>query len=75
MSDLVTIPHPVKFLCGGTSGMLATCVVQPLDLAKTRMQCIRQEKYSAIWNDDGSKNSRFVQKIAEHKSMLSYFQI
>jgi len=27
-----------QFLFGGLSGMLATCVVQPLDLVKTRMQ-------------------------------------
>jgi len=33
-----TIPKPVKFLFGGTSGMFATCFVQPLDLVKTRMQ-------------------------------------
>jgi solute carrier family 25 oxoglutarate transporter 11 len=28
----------MQFLFGGLSGMLATCVVQPLDLVKTRMQ-------------------------------------
>ena len=34
----MTIPKSSKFLLGGTSGMLATCVTQPLDLIKTRMQ-------------------------------------
>ena len=38
MSELVPIPKSFKFLLGGTSGMLATCVTQPLDLIKTRMQ-------------------------------------
>lgn len=33
-----TIPNPIKFLNGGLSGMAATCVVQPLDLVKNRMQ-------------------------------------
>lgn len=33
-----SIPKPIKFLFGGTSGMFATCFVQPLDLVKTRMQ-------------------------------------
>jgi len=33
-----TIPKPVKFLFGGSAGMVATCFVQPLDLVKTRMQ-------------------------------------
>jgi len=33
-----TIPNSIKFLIGGLSGMGATCVVQPLDLVKNRMQ-------------------------------------
>ncbi|CAH2044183.1 unnamed protein product, partial [Iphiclides podalirius] len=32
------IPNSLKFLFGGLAGMAATCVVQPLDLIKTRMQ-------------------------------------
>ncbi|XP_053611048.1 mitochondrial 2-oxoglutarate/malate carrier protein-like [Plodia interpunctella] len=32
------IPNILKFAFGGSSGMLATCIVQPLDLIKTRMQ-------------------------------------
>ncbi|XP_013195544.1 mitochondrial 2-oxoglutarate/malate carrier protein-like [Amyelois transitella] len=32
------IPNALKFAFGGLSGMAATCVVQPLDLIKTRMQ-------------------------------------
>lgn len=34
----MTVPNAVKFLFGGLSGMGATCVVQPLDLVKNRMQ-------------------------------------
>ncbi|XP_034936952.1 mitochondrial 2-oxoglutarate/malate carrier protein-like [Chelonus insularis] len=33
-----TVPNAIKFLIGGTSGMAATCFVQPLDLIKNRMQ-------------------------------------
>ncbi|KAM3957922.1 mitochondrial 2-oxoglutarate/malate carrier protein-like [Aphomia sociella] len=32
------IPNALKFAFGGLAGMSATCVVQPLDLIKTRMQ-------------------------------------
>ncbi|KAK2727263.1 mitochondrial 2-oxoglutarate/malate carrier protein-like [Artemia franciscana] len=32
------MPSYVKFLFGGLSGMAATCVVQPMDLVKNRMQ-------------------------------------
>lgn len=37
---VVTVPDYVKFLFGGLAGMGATCVVQPLDLIKNRMQLI-----------------------------------
>ncbi|KAM3177036.1 hypothetical protein ACTXT7_005293 [Hymenolepis weldensis] len=32
------VPKYMKFVLGGSAGMMATCVVQPLDLVKTRMQ-------------------------------------
>lgn len=32
------VPNGLKFAFGGLAGMAATCVVQPLDLIKTRMQ-------------------------------------
>jgi len=38
MGDQATIPKSVKFLFGGSAGMMATCFVQPLDLVKNRMQ-------------------------------------
>jgi len=31
-------PKWVQFVLGGLSGMMATCIVQPIDLIKTRMQ-------------------------------------
>lgn len=37
-SDKQQQPIWVSFLNGGLSGMAATCVVQPVDLIKTRMQ-------------------------------------
>ncbi|CAI5441921.1 unnamed protein product [Caenorhabditis angaria] len=37
-SKEATIPNSVKFAFGGTAGMGATLVVQPLDLVKNRMQ-------------------------------------
>ncbi|XP_074108607.1 mitochondrial 2-oxoglutarate/malate carrier protein [Cotesia typhae] len=38
-----TVPNSIKFLIGGTSGMAATCFVQPLDLIKNRMQLSGQK--------------------------------
>jgi len=38
MSNEKPIPNSIKFLFGGLAGMGATCIVQPLDLIKTRMQ-------------------------------------
>lgn len=35
-----TVPDYVKFVIGGLAGMGATCVVQPIDLLKNRMQLI-----------------------------------
>lgn len=34
----VQLPKPLQFAFGGIAGMAATCVVQPIDLIKTRMQ-------------------------------------
>lgn len=40
-----TIPNGMKFVFGGSAGMLATCFVQPLDLVKTRMQvCVVSDR-------------------------------
>ncbi|XP_002160691.1 mitochondrial 2-oxoglutarate/malate carrier protein isoform X1 [Hydra vulgaris] len=38
MTSETSIPSYVRFLMGGTAGMAATCIVQPMDLVKTRMQ-------------------------------------
>ncbi|KHJ43859.1 hypothetical protein D918_05912 [Trichuris suis] len=46
-----TIPNGLKFVFGGTAGMLATCFVQPFDLVKNRMQLA--EKETAIRRSSG----------------------
>ncbi|KAJ8983645.1 hypothetical protein NQ317_019564 [Molorchus minor] len=38
VKEVKTIPNGLKFVFGGTAGMLATMFVQPLDLIKNRMQ-------------------------------------
>lgn len=38
MGEKKDVPKYMKFVFGGTAGMLASCVVQPLDLIKNRMQ-------------------------------------
>ncbi|XP_003695095.1 mitochondrial 2-oxoglutarate/malate carrier protein [Apis florea] len=38
MSNQKSVSTSINFLFGGTAGMAATCVVQPLDLIKNRMQ-------------------------------------
>lgn len=39
------IPNGVKFLFGGMAGIGATCIVQPLDLVKTRMQIATNKEH------------------------------
>ena len=40
-----SIPNGMKFMFGGSSGMLAACFVQPLELVKNRMQvCIISDR-------------------------------
>ncbi|CAH0564785.1 unnamed protein product [Brassicogethes aeneus] len=45
MGSQEKIPNGIKFLFGGSAGMLATCFVQPLDLVKTRMQTATTKEY------------------------------
>ncbi|XP_026318425.1 mitochondrial 2-oxoglutarate/malate carrier protein-like [Hyposmocoma kahamanoa] len=40
------VPNALKFAFGGAAGMMATCIVQPLDLIKTRMQLAGMGKSS-----------------------------
>lgn len=42
------VPDAVKFLFGGIAGMGATCVVQPLDLIKNRMQLLGAEGVKGV---------------------------
>lgn len=50
----VIVPNSIKFLFGGLSGMGATCVVQPLDLVKNRMQ---------LMGSDGGKKMTSISVI------------
>ncbi|XP_063537526.1 mitochondrial 2-oxoglutarate/malate carrier protein-like [Cydia strobilella] len=37
---ITKIPPVYQFIFGGSAGMMATCIVQPMDLLKTRMQLL-----------------------------------
>jgi len=57
------IPSSVKFLFGGLSGCMATCIVQPVDLIKTRMQLSPKGEYKSsldaltkIYKQEGIRN-------------------
>ncbi|KAF0980685.1 hypothetical protein FDP41_013168 [Naegleria fowleri] len=55
-----TLSHSQNFYFGGLSGMMATCVVQPIDLIKTRMQLARARPsvigtLSTIIKEEGAK--------------------
>lgn len=54
----LSIPKPLQFAFGGMSGMAATCVVQPIDLIKTRMQLASSSGGSAA-----VANAGFVQTL------------
>jgi solute carrier family 25 oxoglutarate transporter 11 len=62
----VMVPNSVKFLFGGLSGMGATCVVQPLDLIKNRMQLMGAE---------GGKKATSVQVISKVIKTEGFFSL
>jgi solute carrier family 25 oxoglutarate transporter 11 len=62
----VMVPNAVKFLFGGISGMGATCVVQPLDLIKNRMQLMGAE---------GTKKATSVQVIKRVIKSEGFFSL
>nr|CAL25806.1 CG18418 [Drosophila melanogaster]CAL25808.1 CG18418 [Drosophila melanogaster]CAL25811.1 CG18418 [Drosophila melanogaster]CAL25815.1 CG18418 [Drosophila melanogaster] len=63
-----TVPTHMKFVMGGTSGMLATCIVQPLDLLKTRMQI------SGTLGTREYKNSfEVLSKVLKNEGILSLY--
>jgi len=47
MSVEKRIPNSVKFMFGGLAGCGATCIVQPLDLVKNRMQLAAKGQFSS----------------------------
>ncbi|KAL1494488.1 hypothetical protein ABEB36_010080 [Hypothenemus hampei] len=48
--EVKRIPNYVKFIFGGSSGMLATCFVQPLDLLKNRMQLSKSKEHKTSFH-------------------------
>ncbi|XP_030372924.1 mitochondrial 2-oxoglutarate/malate carrier protein-like [Scaptodrosophila lebanonensis] len=63
-----TIPNYMKYVFGGLAGMMGSCIVQPLDLVKTRMQ---------IAGASGSKEytSSFdcIAKIFKNEGFLAFY--
>ncbi|KAH8316890.1 hypothetical protein KR067_005627, partial [Drosophila pandora] len=60
------IPGYIKYINGGLAGMLGTCIVQPLDLVKTRMQ---------ISATTGEYKSSFdcITKVLKSEGVLSFY--
>uniref|UniRef100_A0A6P4E245 Mitochondrial 2-oxoglutarate/malate carrier protein n=1 Tax=Drosophila rhopaloa TaxID=1041015 RepID=A0A6P4E245_DRORH len=63
-----TVPTYMKYVMGGTSGMLATCIVQPMDLLKTRMQIsgtLGTREYKSSYD--------VLSKVFKNEGMLSLY--
>ncbi|XP_053946169.1 mitochondrial 2-oxoglutarate/malate carrier protein [Anastrepha ludens] len=64
------IPSGLKFLFGGVAGMSATCIVQPLDLVKTRMQISGagggEKEYRNSWD--------CIQKVVKKEGPLGLYK-
>ncbi|KAH8408429.1 hypothetical protein KR215_005434, partial [Drosophila sulfurigaster] len=64
-----TIPNFMKYVIGGTAGMLGTCIVQPLDLVKTRMQ-ISAGKAGA---KEYSSSIDCIAKVFKNEGILAFY--
>ncbi|ALC43052.1 CG16736 [Drosophila busckii] len=62
--DRKTIPNYMKYVIGGTAGMLGTCIVQPLDLVKTRMQVGKGEYKSSF---------DAISKVFKNEGLLAFY--
>jgi solute carrier family 25 (mitochondrial oxoglutarate transporter), member 11 len=64
------ISKPLSFLFGGLSGIGATCIVQPIDLIKTRMQLAGMSSDGVVY-----KNSLdAAQKIIKSEGFKSLYK-
>ncbi|XP_001983245.2 mitochondrial 2-oxoglutarate/malate carrier protein [Drosophila grimshawi] len=63
-----TMPNYMKYVLGGTAGMLATIVVQPLDLVKTRMQIS-----GASGTKEYSSSFDCMAKILRSEGLLGFY--
>nr|CDS29245.1 mitochondrial 2 oxoglutarate:malate carrier [Hymenolepis microstoma] len=61
------VPKYMKFVLGGSAGMMATCVVQPLDLVKTRMQISGEGGAARVYNNTFHAISSIVRQEGAQK--------
>ncbi|KAK7575942.1 hypothetical protein V9T40_012228 [Parthenolecanium corni] len=61
------IPNYLKFAFGGLSGMGATCVVQPLDLIKNRMQL------TGVGNKSHKTSFHLVRSVIKNEGILGLY--
>ncbi|XP_016965064.1 mitochondrial 2-oxoglutarate/malate carrier protein [Drosophila biarmipes] len=63
-----TVPNYMKYVMGGTSGMLATCIVQPMDLLKTRMQIS-----GTLGTREYKSSYEVLSKVLKNEGVLSLY--
>ncbi|KAH8349683.1 hypothetical protein KR084_004224, partial [Drosophila pseudotakahashii] len=63
-----TVPTYMKYVMGGISGMLATCLVQPMDLLKTRMQIS-----GSLGTREYKSSFEVLSKVMKNEGMLSLY--
>ncbi|KAH8410703.1 hypothetical protein KR222_011230, partial [Zaprionus bogoriensis] len=68
MAEKKGIPNYMKYVLGGTSGMMASSIVQPLDMVKTQMQ-MSGESGKKIYN--GTIDC--IQKVYRQHGFLAFY--
>ncbi|XP_030566944.1 mitochondrial 2-oxoglutarate/malate carrier protein-like [Drosophila novamexicana] len=63
-----TIPNYMKYVLGGTAGMMGSCIVQPLDLVKTRMQIS-----GASGKKEFSSSFDCIAKVFKSEGLLAFY--
>ncbi|KAL7734247.1 hypothetical protein ACLKA6_011914 [Drosophila palustris] len=67
--DKKSIPNFMKYVLGGTAGMMATCIVQPLDLVKTRMQIAA----GAAGAKEYSSSFDCIRKVLQAEGVMAFY--